>query len=134
MAEATAAYKSVEQKPASGIADLNVPLQLHGSGTPPGDAEPWKSAPLGSTYVDITNGEFYQKIAEADADADWEKKVKYEAWMDMITAGAGVPDNSDNIVKGALYLQTDAADNAVALFVQVDDADDANDWNSVSLT
>ena len=134
MAQATAAYQVHEPLPQSGIQGFASPWDLAGQGTPDGDLGIFMDAPLGSTYRDVTNGNQYLKTAENDADADWVKMIQYEAWMDMVEAGAGVPDGTDSLVKGSVYLQTDAVDDAVALFVKVDDAGDAGDWKSVSYT
>lgn len=135
MAVAEAAYPLVAILPSDGIQAVGVDFFkiLIGSGTPNGDADPWMSAALGSKYIDIAGVNEYIKIAENDADADWEKLVRYEAWMDMVTAGAGTPDGSDSLVKGSIYFQTNAADDAQSLFVKVDDAGEAADWVAVSL-
>ena len=57
-----------------------------------------------------------------------------------IMTGNGTPDADavpfSVVAMGSLYIQMDAADDAVALFIKVDDALNADntDWNSVSMT
>lgn len=58
--------------------------------------------------------------------------------LPAVMAGKGTPDGDRApftvVPKGSLYIQLDAADDAVFLFGKVDDADADNDWNSVSMT
>lgn len=57
-----------------------------------------------------------------------------------ILCGKGTPDDDRDaflaVPKGSLYLQMDAADDAVAIFLKVDDsgAGSNDDWNSASMT
>lgn len=57
--------------------------QLAGATVPGGDTGPQDDSPIGSTYQ-RTNGEFYTKIADANATADWELK---SAGNNVIMAG-----------------------------------------------
>ena len=133
MAKATMAY--FVQKPMAqlGVQGFAPPWDLCGEGTPDGDLGNFEIAPIGSTYRDVTNGDLYYKEANDGDDDDWLKVIKYEAWMDMVEAGEGAPDGSDSLVKGSIYLQTNATDDAQAFFIKVDDAGDSDDWVAVSL-
>jgi hypothetical protein len=64
--------------------------QLAGAAIPGGDTGPQDDSPIGSTYQ-RTNGEFYTKIADANATADWELK---SAGNNVIMVGY-TPANGD---------------------------------------
>lgn len=58
--------------------------------------------------------------------------------LPAIICGNGTPDGDRApftvVPKGSVYLQMDAADDAVFLFGKVDDAGEDADWNSASMT
>ena len=58
--------------------------------------------------------------------------------LPAVIAGKGTPDGDrapfTTVPKGSIYLQMDAADDAVFIFGKVDDAGADNDWNSASMT
>lgn len=54
---------------------------IHGSGAPGGDTGPQDDAPIGSIYIDYTNGYLYQKRTDTNTVADW----KRAATLDDVT-------------------------------------------------
>lgn len=116
-------------------AGFTSPSFYSGQGTPDGDTAPLLGAAIGSIYSSRSTGAVYSKIADNGADADWAQVQAVLAQFSYLKSGTGVPAGTLAIAdypKGTIYVQTNAADDAVAIFVRVDDAGDAGDWKSLA--
>lgn len=101
-----------------GIVDENGDNGVHviqGAGVPGGDGDYQDAAPVGSLYLDRTNFQKYQKIANAGATTDWVIEGKLSVNFDAATNGTPAAGDAIEDAIGKLNANVDDLTSAVGI-------------------